>query len=174
MWNYLHRWKVANALYHLGRRYEMVVWVPEYQLCAWISGVDMKTHTGPDTFLERLRYAFWYRYFKVKNHDQLFQKIHNILYDMEHIQPAWVKRTKGDDGISDYVALAPRGNEVYAFSHLWLTCDPAQKIWTAALAGMVIFFATERISDIPQQQSVEVQVRLEYPTDIGTAVTTDG
>lgn len=171
MWNYLHRWKVANALHHLGRKHGMVVWVPEYQLCAWVSGIDMKTHIGIETSWEKLRYKFWYWYFKVENHDQLFQKIHNVLYDMEHIEPAWIRRTKGDDGISDQVALSPRGNEIYAFSHLWLTSEPALKVWTAVLAGLLIWFATERVGNITSHdpiriEPIEVEVEVVYPPTV--------
>lgn len=160
MLTFLQRWKVVNALYHLARKRDMVVWVPEHDLCAWISGTDLATHVGPDTNLDRLTFRFWYFFFRVKDHEQLYQKIRNIIYDCENIEPKWIKRTKGDNGISDHISLSPRGNEVYAFSYLWLTSGPAQKVWTAILAGLVVAFATWRIEQIIPTEPQKVQIEL--------------
>jgi len=118
----------------------------------------MVTHSGPDTFLERMQFRFWYFFFQVNNHDQLFQKIGNVIYDCENIEPKWIRRTNGDDGISDYLCLSPRGNEVYPISYLWLTSDPAQKVWTAVLAGLVIWFATWRVEQIIPDEPQRIQV----------------
>lgn len=114
---YLHRWKVINALYHLARRRDKVVWVEEHDLCISISGQDIYTHKGKDTFCERLRFRFWYCFFRVENHEQLFQKVRNIIQHCETPYIDWIKRTKGDN-ISDCIALTPRGEDNYAITSL--------------------------------------------------------
>ncbi len=160
MLTFLQRWKVANALYHLGRHRDMKVWIPEHDLCEWIAGGDIWKDSawGKTPFIRNLKYRFWYFFFRVKSHDQLYQKIKNVIYDCEHIEPAWVRRTTGNNGISDHLCLSPRGNEVYAVSYLWLTSGPAQKIWIGVLVGLLIWFATWRIERITPSEPQKIQV----------------
>jgi hypothetical protein len=152
---FLQRWKVANALYHLGRHRDMKVWVPEHDLCEWIAGGDIWKDSawGPTPFLRNWRYKFWYFFFRVKNHEQLYQKIGNVIYDCEHIEPSWIRRTKGD-----HLCLSPKGNEVYAISYLWLTSNPSRAIWTGVLIGLLIWFATWRIERIMPSTPQKIQV----------------
>jgi len=168
MLTFLQRWKVLNALYHLTKHRDGQVWVAEHDLCEWIAGTDIRTHRGKTTFFENSRYRFSYFLFRVRDHAELYQKIRNVIYDCEHVDPVLIRRTKGDNGISDHLCLSPRGNEVYAISYFWLTSVPAQKVWTAILAGLVIWFTTWRVEQIIPTQPQKVQIELSQPTTLDT------
>ncbi len=154
MLTYLQRWKVVNALYHLGRNRDLKAWVPEHDLIIWISGQDYKTHIGDDSKFDRIKFRFWYWFFRVKTHDQLSQKIRNVIYDCENIEPKLIRRTNGDDGISDHLCLSPRGMEVYAISHLigkvlgnsWI-----KTIGTAIIVAYLVNHFIDKVNEVRPQ-----------------------
>lgn len=118
MRTYLHRWFVINRLYHLTRKRGGVVWVEEHDLCAWLSGQDIETHGGADTVLDRIKFRLAYWFFGVKNHSKLYNKISNVVAHCESSEVNWIKSSKGNDAVSKYIALSPKGEENYALSSL--------------------------------------------------------
>jgi hypothetical protein len=118
MLTYLQRWQVANSLYHLQRKRDRVQWVQEHDLCAYIGGVDIATHKGPDTLLTKTRAHLAYFFWRVRNHDELYRKIINTIQDCEDENINWITKHYDKNGISYYLNLTARGREVYPFSHL--------------------------------------------------------
>ncbi len=161
MLTYLQRWKVVNALYHLSRSRDLQIWLPEHDLCAWISGSNMRTHAGPDTFFQKLKFRWWYFFFRVSNHDQLYQKIRNVVHQCERIN--WIERTKGDDKISDYIALSWRGEEVYPISHLIFGVYYARTIWTGVMVGLLVWFTIVQVEKIIPREPQRVQIEIIQP-----------
>ena len=118
MWTYLQRWQVINCLYHFQMKRGGVRWAQEHDLIAWIGGSDLRTQLR-DTFLSSARAHLSYFFFGVKNHNDFFIKIRNIINECEDRDVNWIIREpKGKDGISDYLNLTARGRAVYAYSHL--------------------------------------------------------
>lgn len=94
-----------------------VRWVQEHDLIAWIGGSDLRTQQH-DTILSSFRANLSYFFFGVKNHDDLYTKIRNVINECEDKDVNWIVREKDKHSISDYLNLTTRGREVYTYSHL--------------------------------------------------------
>jgi hypothetical protein len=125
-------------LHRLTRRRDLVVWVEENDLCVWISGQDIKTSQMRDSLWDKLWFKFWYWFFEVHNHNQLYQKIQNIIFALESTEVHWIRREKKSTGeISDHLALSPEGEEVYEVTSLIFSTDFMKKIWTGIIVAVV-------------------------------------
>jgi len=118
MWSYLQRWQVANSLYHLQRKRDNKRWVQEHDLFAYISGMNLETHVGGDTPMTTIRAHLAYLFYGVRNHDELYRAIRNIIHDCEDKNVNWIVREYDRNSISPYLNLTARGREIYPYSHL--------------------------------------------------------
>jgi hypothetical protein len=109
----------VNSLYHFRSKRGGVVWIQEHDLIVWLSGINMRTKQGEDTLVEKMRMRLNYFFFGVRNTDDFFTKVRNVIYSCEDPDVRLIRREKaGSHEISDRLNLTTRGEEIYPYSHL--------------------------------------------------------
>lgn len=162
---FMQRWWVANRLHKFsiikGADLGPVVWVDENEFIRYCRNLVTTQHTdaGPMLPLKPL-----YKYITELPHDLTLDSVLRNLID-ECSDPAdginYLVRERATRNQTDYhLRLSARGRDVYPLSYLFFRTEYSRKIWTAVIAGLVIWYASWRIEhafpDTPQKIQVEV------------------
>ncbi len=162
---FLRRWWVTNRLYHLTRHY-FGNNMPKEDFTAWMVGLDIRHHvtswyTGTT---QRNKLTGWITSLLLNAR----KKIPDIqIRDVEKILDECQDRGWINCRDSNHVFVTTVGLEIYSLSYLVFGHEYARKIWTAILAGLVVWYIGWRVERIVPNQPLQLeplQIRLEYPS----------
>ncbi len=141
---FFRRWWVTNRLYHFCKK-RFRACAPEDDFADWMVGLDISSRMA-QWYLDALPSSSYIHshirdiLLTSKIIDLQRTELKRIITECRHI--GWISNPAHE------IEVSPSGLEKYSVSYLIFGHDYARKIWTAVIAGLVIWYLTDRVKDI--------------------------
>ncbi len=163
---FLRRWWITNRLYHL-TRHHFGNNMPKEDFTAWMVGLDISHHvaswytgrTRRDKITELITPRLLDLDSKKKRiPDIQIRELNKILEECSEC--GWINCRDGN-----HIFVTTTGLEIYSVSYLLFGHEYARKIWTAILAGLVIWYVGWKVERVLPEQPLQVEpikIQIEY------------
>lgn len=154
---FLRRWWVTNRLQLLTKK-TGIIWILEEDFVSWVLGSSLNEQARPQWWYQEAPEPSWVNslvlsrlLYEKKSQQKKESEIRNIISECQQV--GFIKENSDEQ----HIKVDTRGAEIYSWTYLVWGHDYARKIWTAVIAGLVVLFIINQISDIePQKVQVEV------------------